>query len=159
MVKLMISHIFRAPHFPQNCIFLIYGPILIRFGIPIRRTIHTQLDGQFPPKTDTQKHFTRTRVALKQHGAYRSCSLIMSRITSGRNKKTLKGQLSKNKKFEVCQGRILVWSLSLKPFIFVPKVYCDILWAELLEKPLKMLKFHFRFQPYLKIVQFGINKY
>ena len=33
MVKLMITHIFRPPPSPQNCIFLIYGPIFIRFGI------------------------------------------------------------------------------------------------------------------------------
>ena len=33
MVKLMITHIFRPPPSPKNCIFLIYGPILIRFGM------------------------------------------------------------------------------------------------------------------------------
>ena len=32
-VKLMITHIFRPSPSPQNCIFLIYGPIFIRFGI------------------------------------------------------------------------------------------------------------------------------
>jgi len=61
-VKLMITHIFRPPPSPQNCIFLIYGPIFIRFGIngpdinvkwltQTKRKIPTQ-DGQFPRKTD-----------------------------------------------------------------------------------------------------------
>merc|ERR1712212_1293165 len=61
-VKLMITHIFRPPPSPQNCIFLIYGPIFIRFGIngpdinvkglkQTKRKIPTQ-DGQFPRKTN-----------------------------------------------------------------------------------------------------------
>merc|ERR1711989_53671 len=61
-VKLMITHIFSSPLSPQNCIFLIYGPIFIRFGIngpdinvklltQTKRKIPTQ-DGQFTRKTD-----------------------------------------------------------------------------------------------------------
>ena len=50
-----------------------YGYTFDKIWHPIRRTIPTKLDGQFPPKTDTPKtlysYKSRTQVAR----AYRSC--------------------------------------------------------------------------------------